>query len=142
MKMPNVVYNARKALINIGKCFPFIVCIVVGLQYVEMLFSCVLSHFAMYDGVIIPKATISLIVGQFYEYDIISVLFTLILAYAIETCKWNKIACYYIFGNLVEKSYFTIPLDINKICIICLWNIFFITCILWKGTTILLKIAK
>ena len=142
MKYAKVVYSARKALINLGKLFPFLLCVVVGLQYVEMLFSSILSHFCIYGGVVMPYMPLSSIVARFYEYDFISVVFTLILAYAIETCKWNKMAIAYLLFNLLEKQYLTMPLYIDEICIICVANLMAIFYLLWKGINIVLKIAK
>ena len=137
-----VAYSARKALINIGKVFPFVLCAVVGIEYAETLFSSVLSHYCMYGGVIIPYTPLSFNMACFCEYGYIGIFAMMVLSFAIETCNWNKYANYYLFGNLLEKQGFTMPLEIYAINAICVLNLILIIWILFHSFAILLKIIK
>lgn len=137
-----VVYSARKALINIAKVFPFVLCFIVGIEYAETLFSSVLSHYCMYGSIVIPFTPLSFNVACFWEYDYMGVVIMLVLSYSLETCCWNKYANYYLFGNLVEKHSFTMPLEIYAINIICVLNLILIIWILIHSFIILLNILK
>lgn len=126
-------HGARKALIMVGKCLPFILCFIILVAYAETLFACLLSHFCMCDGVVIPNTPLSFIVGLVFEYDYLIVVITCLASLAIEACTWNLIADFYIFFHLLEKSYFDFELSIESIYIIVIANILASGYIVFKG---------
>lgn len=126
-------HGARKALIMVGKCFPFILCFIILIAYAETLFACLLSHYLMYGGVVIPNTPLSFIVGLVFEYDYLIVVLAFLVSIAIEACKWNLIADFYTFFHLLEKSYFDFELPIESIYIIVIANILASGYIVFKG---------
>lgn len=129
-------YNARKALIVVAKSIPFILCAFILVAYIETLFACILSHFNIYGGVVIPNTPLSFIIGRLFEYDYLLILMTCLISIAIEVCKWNLIAIFYMFLNLLEKSCFDFEISVEMICIIAIANILTSGYIVFKGVKI------
>ena len=126
-------HGARKALIMAGKCLPFILCFIILVAYAETLFACLLSHYLMYGGVVIPNTPLSFIVGLVFECDYLVVGLACLVSLAIEACKWNFIADFYMLFHLLEKSYFDFELSIESIYIIVIANILVSGYIVFKG---------
>ena len=126
-------HYARKALIIIGKCIPFILCTTILATYTETLFACGLSHFCNYGGVVIPYTPFSFIVGRLFEYDYLLLAFVAITSIAIEACKWNLLANLYLFFHLLEKSFFDFELSIETIYFIVIANMLVGGYIVFKG---------
>jgi hypothetical protein len=54
----------------------------------------------------IPNTPISFyIAGNFIEYDMFTVVIIFVISYAIETCRWNKLACLYLLIHIIFKAY-------------------------------------
>lgn len=134
-----MIRKARVLLIEIGKMLPFIICSIVALSYVDNLRSSIMTDYVLFDDSIVLNKSISWWIGQYFEYNITTVVILLIISVAIETCRWNKLACLYLGINLIEKSYFDFELDIETIYCICIINIIASTYLTYKGIKIITK---
>ena len=134
-----MINEFRRLLIRVGKILPFIVCLLILLQYVETVFALLLSDFLVYDDMVIPNTPISFFIGQYFEYNLQMLVVLCIISISIETCIYNKLACLYLGINLLEKSYFDFELEPTTIYIICLANIIVAGYLTFKGIKMLLK---
>ena len=134
-----IVIKARKAFIIGSKCFPFMLCLLIALSYLETIFALATNDFIIYDGYLIPNVPISWFIGEYFEYQIPFVLALIVIVHATNTCIWNKLCCYYSFIALIEKSYFDFELDIWQIYIIAIANLIVSGYFTYKGIRILIK---
>lgn len=135
-----MIHRARVFLIELGKMLPFIVCFIVLISYAEDLFALVTNNFAVYDGSYVLNKPLSWWIGQYFEYNLITVVILLTISVAIETCVWNKICILYLSLQLMEKSYFIdVELYPEQIYIIVIANIIVSAYLVYKGFSILLK---
>lgn len=133
-----MINKFRRLLIRVGKILPFIVCLLILLQYAETAFSLLLSDFLVYDDMVIPNTPISFFIGQYFEYNLQMLVVLCIISIAIETCIYNKLACLYLGVNLYEKSYFAnVELYTEYIYAICAANIIVSAYFVYKGIKIL-----
>ena len=132
-----MIRKARVLLIETGKMLPFIICSIVALSYVENLRSLIMTDYVLFDDSLVLNKSISWWIGQYFEYNIIIVVILLIISVAVETCRWNKLACLYLAFNLIEKSYFDFERDIETIYCICIINIIASTYLTYKGIKII-----
>lgn len=123
----------------VGKILPFIVCLLILLQYAETAFALLLSDFLVYDDMVIPNTPISFFIGRYFEYNLQMFVVLCIISIAIETCLANKACCVYLGVNLYEKSYFDFELDIWQIYIISILNLIISAYFTYKGVKILLR---
>ena len=138
-----MINKFRRLLIRVGKILPFIVCLLILLQYAETAFALLLSDFLVYDDMVIPNTPISFFIGRYFEYNLQMFVVLCIISIAIETCLANKACCVYLGVNLYEKSYFAnVELYTEYIYVICIANILICGCFCYKGITIFLKSAK
>jgi len=137
-----VITTFRRLLIHVGKMLPFVLCCVVFVACLEMAFAVATNDYLLYDGVVILNTPISFFIGCYFEYDLLVCVVTLITSIAIEACKWNLWATFYLFVHLAEKSYFDFELDIWQIYTIAIANIIVSGYFTYKGITIFLKSAK
>lgn len=129
--------NARRVLIRVGKSLPFILCFIVLIAYTESAFALATSDFLTYNGYTIPNTPISFyIANNFAEYDLVMCVIVLIISIAIEACKWNLRAIYFLFANQFEKYYFDFELELTTIYLICLANIIVAGYLTYKGIKI------
>lgn len=135
----NLANVARRYLIRIGKALPFLLCFILSICYAENAFSLATGRFLEFDGYIILSTPISTFIAEFFEYDILIVIITLIVSIAIEACKWNLWATLYLGVHLVEKSYFTFELEIWQIWVIICGNFLVSVLFCYKGIKILVK---
>ena len=120
----NVVYKTRVILVNMGKMLPFVLCGIILISYSETLFSLATSDFVEWCGYIIPNTPVSWFIGNYFEYDLVTLLALLIMSIAVQTCFWNKISLLYLFLQLKEKEYLSsIELYPEYIYAICIVNI-------------------
>lgn len=139
----NVVYKTRVILVNMGKMLPFVLCGIILISYSETLFSLATSDFVEWSGYIIPNTPISWFVGNYFEYDLVTLFALLIMSIAVQTCFWNKLSLLYLFLQLKEKEYLSsIELYTEYIYAICIINIVLCVFFCYKGITIFLKSAK
>ena len=138
-----MINKFRRLLIRVGKILPFIVCLLILLQYAETAFALLLSDFLVYDDMVIPNTPISFFIGAYFEYNLQMFVVLCIISIAIETCLANKACCVYLGVNLYEKSYFAnVELYTEYIYAICAANIIVSAYFTYKGITIFLKSAK
>ena len=107
-----------------------------------MAFALATSDYLHYDGVVILNTPISFFIGQYFEYDLLVCIITLIISIAIEACKWNLWATFYAFSHLAEKSYFDFELEPTTIYIISLANIIVAGYLTVKGIRLLTSSRK
>lgn len=134
-----MIRNARIWLIRLGKILPFVICFIVAISYLETLFSLITNKLVDWCGYIIPNTSLSFFIGSYFEYNVQMLVVLTILSIAIQTCRWNRLACLYLFFNLIEKSYFDFELDIETIYCICIINIIASTYLTYKGIKIITK---
>lgn len=138
-----LAYRMRVALINTGKMLPFLICVVVFVSYAESAFALDTIDFLDTDDAIILNKPLSWLIADYFRYNIVTIIVLIILSYAINACKWNKLALLYLAIQLYEKEYFlTIELDAFVIYIICVVNMLVCSFLIYKGTINLLKNAK
>ena len=134
-----MITTFRRLLIQFGKTLPFVLCGVILVSCLEMAFALATSDYLHYDGVIILNTPISFFIGQYFEYDLLVCIITLIISIAIEACKWNIWATFYTFFHIAEKSYFDFELEPTAIYIICIANIIVAGYLTIKGIKILIQ---
>ena len=118
-----MITKFRRLLIRIGKVLPFIICLLVCVNYTESLFSLATNGLIEWNGTTILHTPISFFIGQYFEYNVQMLVVLVIISCAVETCLFNKLACLFLCINLLEKSYFDFELEPTIIYIICLANI-------------------
>ena len=134
-----MIHKARVWLIRLGKVLPFVICFIVMLSYSETVFNLATNDLNSWCGIVIPSKPISWFISGYFEYNIQMLVVLCIISIAIETCYWNKLSCFYLGINLLEKSYFDFELEPTTIYIICIINIAVSLCLTFKGIKILLK---
>lgn len=139
----NIVYKTRAILVNMGKMLPFVLCGIILVSYSETMFSLAASDFVEWGGYIIPNTPISWFVGNYFEYDLVTLLALLIMSIAVQTCFWNKLSLLYLFLQLKEKEHLlSIELYPEYIYAICIANILISGFFCHKGIKILLSSRK
>lgn len=133
-----MITTFRRLLIQLGKTLPFVLCGVILVSCLEMVFAVATSNYLYYDGMVILNTPISFFIGQYFEYDLLVCIITLIISIAIEACKWNLWATFYAFAHLAEKSYFGFELEPTAIYIICLANIIVAGYLTLRGINIIM----
>lgn len=135
-----MIHRARIFLIELGKMLPFVVCFIVLISYTEDLFALTVDNYVVYDGSLVLNKPISWWIGQYFEYNLITVVILLTISVAIQTCVWNKLDILYLAIQLIEKQYFdTIELYPEYIYAICLANIVASGFLVYKGILVLIK---
>ena len=138
--MTAVVYKSRILLIRFAKLFPFILCSIVLLSYLESLFALVAESYYEYGTNVILYKPISWFIGGLFVYDWYTLVAATVFAFAFETCVANKLSIVYLCFNAWERDYFiTIELYPEYIYAICTANIIVSGFLVYKGTNILRK---
>ena len=132
-----MINKARAYLIRVGKVLPFVICFLVCFNYLENIISITFNDYINYGDYIIPNTPLSFFIGSYFEYNVQMLVVLTILSIAIQTCRWNKLACLYLGINLIEKSYFDFELDIETKYCICIINIIASTYLTYKGIKII-----
>lgn len=133
------ITHTRFTLIKVGKVLPFIVCFVVCISYTEDIFALLTNSYIEFeDGVYLSKS-LSWFIGNYFKYDVITLLVLTIISIAIETCIYNKLSCAYLGVNLIEKSYFDFEIEPIYIYVICVANIIVAGYLIYRGIKNLLK---
>ncbi len=119
-----LTHNARKLMIRSAKVFPFAMCLIVCLSYVEGVFSLLTCNYGVTGNSIVLYKPISWFIGDIFMYDWGIVVIAIVLSVAVETCVWNKISILYLCVNLYERTYF-IEIELYKewILVISIVNI-------------------
>lgn len=138
--MDGLSYRMRVALINTGKMLPFLICVVVFVSYAESAFALATNDFLDTDDAIILNKPLSWLIADYFRYNIVTIVVSTILSYAINACKWNKLALLYLATQLYEKEYFlTVELETFSIYAICAINMIVCSYLTYKGIKILTK---
>ena len=133
-----MINRARRLLINFGKMIPFVLCFMVLISYTESLYALSTDNVMLYGDSAALYTPISFYIAKRFEYDWLTILATTILSISIETCYWNKLALFYLFIQLWEKTYFsTIELYPEYIYAIIAVNLLCSGFFVFKGITIL-----
>lgn len=135
-----MVNKIRRLLINLGKVLPFILCFVLLIGYTESIISLAFDNYLNYENYLTLNTPLSFWIALKFKYDYLTLFIITIISFAIETCKWNKLAILYLLMQLWEKDYFfTIELYKEYIYLICMINIIVCTFFVFKGITILFR---
>ncbi len=135
-----MINRARRLLINFGKMIPFVLCFMVLISYAESLYALCTDNFMLYGDSAVLYTPISFYIAKRFEYDWLTILATTILSISIETCYWNKLALFYLFVQLWEKTYFsTIELYPEYIYAIIAVNLLCSGFFVFRGITILFR---
>ena len=105
--MKQLVRRTRVLLIQIGKALPFLICFLVLISYTESLFSLLTEDYVVYDDEVILRKPISWFLGNYFEYNMQTIIILIITSFAVNTCFTNKVACLYLCINLYEKEWFS-----------------------------------
>lgn len=136
----NVVYKARLFLVRFAKAFPFILCFIVCISYIESVYALANENFYAYGNDIVLYKQISWLISDYFIYDWYTILVAAVLSLAMETCWYNKACVVYLCFNTWERDYFiTIELYPEYIYAICLANIIIAGYLTLKGIKILLS---
>ena len=118
-----MIHSFRVLLIRLGKISPFLITFIVFISYVESLLALMTNSLAEYNGEDVLYKPLSWGIASYFEYDMYVVGFLTILAIAIETCIWNKLALLYLFIQLIEKGLLAhVMLDLWAYYIIVITN--------------------
>lgn len=135
-----MIHQARVLIIRFAKIFPFILCAIVCLSFIEALFAIISNNFVEYQGYSMMIKPLSWFIGNLYVYDWKTIFVCLVLSIAFQTCVWNRLSILYLCVNLYEKDFFAnIELYEETIIAICLINIIISSLLIYKGTKQLIK---
>lgn len=138
-----ITYKARIVIIRFAKTFPFILCTLVLLSYVDCMIALATENFASYGNFIIPYTPFSWFIGKIFEYGIYSIILALILSCAMETCIYNRLCVLYLFIHLIAKHYILqVEMYEEYIYMTCAINIIICSLFVYKGFKILCHYKK
>lgn len=136
----NIVHQSRIWLIRFAKVFPFFLCAIVMLSYIEDLFALYAESYYSVDDYTILYKPISWFIGEYFVYNWYTIITATIFSFAFETCWYNKASIVYLCFNAWEREYFfTIELYPECIYAICIANILICGFFCYKGVKIVLK---
>lgn len=128
---------AKVRLIQMAKVFPFVLCGFIAILYTECFVSLVAFDVVNYKGYYILNTPLNFFVANYYEYSTLTIIGIGILAFALETCMWNKLCVYYAAFNLLEKYLFTSEISLIALYAIVVLNIIVSSYLAYKGVRIL-----
>ena len=132
--------KARYALINVGKMLPFVMCFIVCMSYVENLYALMSESYLVTPHYTALCKPISFAIAGIFEYDWGVVAVLVIMAYALETCYWNKLTVLYLLLHLIFKNYVQdIVFDETEVYIVSIVNAAISFFLSYKGAEILVK---
>ena len=136
----NIVHQSRIWLIRFAKVFPFFLCAIVMLSYIEDLFALYAESYYSVDDYTILYKPISWFIGEYFVYNWYTIITATIFSFAFETCWYNKASIVYLCFNAWERDYFfTIELYPECIYAICIVNILVAGYLTYKGVQILVN---
>jgi hypothetical protein len=117
---------------------PFAICFIVCINYLEILLAILYKDYAYYEGYVTLNAPLSNLIAKYFEYDVLSVIVTLIISVAIETCKWNKLAVLYTALQLMFKiGVADMELSLTAVGIMSAINVIISAFLVYKGIRML-----
>lgn len=136
----NIVHQSRIWLIRFAKVFPFFLCAIVMLSYIEDLFALYAESYYNVDDYTILYKPISWTIGKYFVYNWYTIITATIFSFAFETCWYNKASIVYLCFNVWERDYFfTIELYPEYIYAIIAVNLLCSGFFVFKGITILFR---
>lgn len=108
-------HKLRIVLIHVGKIVPFLICFLVLISYSEDLFAMTRDDYVSFHCYVIPNKPISWFIGSYFEYNMQTLVIITIISYAIQACKWNKLAIAHLAFQLYEKDYFNTHIYENNV---------------------------
>lgn len=139
----NIVYKSRVFLVRFAKVFPFILCFIVCISYVESVYALANENFYAYGNDVVLYKPFSWLISEYFIYNWYTILAATVLSFAMETCWYNKVCVVYLCFNAWERDYFiTIELYPEYIYAICIANILICGFFCHKGIKILLSSRK
>lgn len=131
-------HRARIILVKFAKVFPFIICGLIFILYVECFISLSTNNYIMVGDEVSLNTPIAWFVSSFYEYGIYSIVVAIVLALAMSTCLCNRIAILYLLIHLWSKHYLSsIELYEHQIYAIVIANLLASSFFVWQGVRIL-----
>ena len=129
-----LAYKARHVLVMLAKLLPFALCAIVCVAYIENIASLsIQDYYIGKDGVTL-HTPISWWIADLYEYNWYAIILCIVLAIAMSTCIWNRLAVLYLALHLLFKRYIeTIELEEYQIYLLCLINILINVILIYKG---------
>lgn len=137
----NVAIFTRRLLVIIAKQLPFFICAILLAYYTECLIAIYYGCYAdLYDGTITLYTPFSWSVAHLFEYNVQILMFGAIMAVALETCMWNRLALLYDGFQLCEKNYLS-EIEMSELAIyaIIITNILICAFFVHKGLKVLLQ---
>ena len=139
----NIAHRARIIIVRFAKAFPFILCFILLLSYTESMYATIIGDYATYGNYIVLNTPLSWYIGDLYEYNVYSIIVALMLAFAMETCIYNRLSIMYLLLHIVFKHYIEqYELYIEEIYITVIANILLSGFFCYKGLRILTSINK
>ena len=136
----NIILRTRYALVRIGKALPFVICFLAIMSYAETVFALATNDLVSCGGNIIPNTPVSWFIGNYFEYNMQTLIVVAIISVAVETCVWNKLACIYLGFNLWEKYYFaSVDLYAEYIYMVAVANIIVNAFFVYKGVKMVIR---
>lgn len=134
----NITIKTRYALIRMGKVLPFIVCFILLISYSECLYALSIKDYIEFPSGVYLNKPVSWAIGEYFRYDLPTLVFFAIVSFAIRTCIWNKLAIVYLAVQLYEKSFFAAhEYDVSIYYIVTIVNIALCLFFCCKGIKIL-----
>lgn len=132
--MYGITYRARLTLVRLAKILPFIICAMVAISYMETIYALTTNRLYCVDGDYVLYKPISWVIGRCFLYEWYTMVFVTILAFAMETCIYNKLCILYLCFNLWEKDFF-LDVELLPFCvyIVSALNVILSTWIVYKG---------
>lgn len=131
-------HRVRIILVKFAKVFPFIICAILFILYAECFIALSTCSYATFGNEVSLYTPIAWFVSSFYEYGIYSIVVAIVLAIAMETCIYNKLAILYLLIHLWSKHYLSsVELYEHQIYAIVIANLLVSIFFVWKGVRIL-----
>lgn len=113
---------------------PFVVCFIVLISHIENVIALICEDYVCYNDEFILNTPLSFAIACQIKYDWLILALITIISFAIETCIYNKLACCYLWLNLLEKSYYATHEHENYIYyIVIVLNIIVSAYFVYKG---------
>ena len=138
--MESIAIKSRRLLIRIGKFLPFSLCLIVFMGYTESMVALVAHDFLLFDNYVTLNTPFSFWIAKRFTYDWLTIFIVFVIGFAIEACKWNRLATLYLAGQLYEKDLVNdAELDEETILAIILANMIISAFFVYKGVIILIN---
>lgn len=134
------VVKSRRLLIRIGKLLPFFLCLIVAVGYAETIYALVANNYVLYNNDITLNTPISFWVGKIFIYDWVTLSIIVLIGFAIETCRWHKIATAYLALQIYERDLIaSVELEEYTILEIAIANLIVSIYLVYKGIKTITK---